>query len=46
LPKRKPAQRAKLDAMVPHEIRVKDIGKGNKNSMKLMFSFGIKAIQT
>jgi hypothetical protein len=46
LPKRNPAQPAKLDAIVPHEIRVKDIGKGKKNSMKLMFSFGIKAIQT
>jgi hypothetical protein len=32
--------------MVPHEIRVKDIGKGKKNSMDFMFSFGIKAIQT
>jgi len=46
LPKRNPAQPAQLDEIVPHEIRVKDIGKGNKNSMKLMFSFGIKAIQT
>jgi hypothetical protein len=27
LPKRNPA---KLDAIVPHEIRVKDIGKGKK----------------
>jgi hypothetical protein len=30
LPKRNPAQLAKLDAIVPHEIRVKDIGKGRK----------------
>jgi hypothetical protein len=37
---------AKLNAIVPHEIRVKDIEKDNKNSVKLMFSFGIKAIQT
>ncbi len=44
--KKNPAQPAKLDAIVQHEIRVKDIGKGKKNSIKLMFSFGIKAIQT
>jgi hypothetical protein len=46
LPKKNPAQPAKLDAIVQHEIRVMDIGKGKKNSIKLMFSFGIKAIQT
>jgi hypothetical protein len=46
LPKRNPAQPAKLDAIVPHQIRVKDIGKGNKNSMKIMFSLGVKTIQT
>jgi hypothetical protein len=46
LPKKNTAQPAKLDAIVPQEMRVKDIGKGNKNSMKLMFSFGLKAIQT
>lgn len=46
LSKRNPVQPAKLDAIVPHEIRVKDIGKGKKNSMKLTFSFGFKAIQT
>jgi hypothetical protein len=40
--KRNPAQPAKLDAIVPHEIRVNDIGKGKNNSMKLTFSFGIK----
>jgi hypothetical protein len=45
-PKRNPPQPAKLDATIPHQIRVKDIGKGKKNSMNLMFSFGIKAIQT
>jgi hypothetical protein len=44
--KKNPAQPAKLDAIVQHEIRVNDIGKGKKNSIKLMFSFGIKAIQT
>jgi hypothetical protein len=44
--KKNPAQPAKLDAIIHHEIRVMDIGKGKKNSMKLMFSFGIKAIQT
>jgi hypothetical protein len=41
-----PAQPTKLDALIPHKIRVKHIGKGKKNSMKFMFSFGIKAIQT
>jgi hypothetical protein len=45
-PKKNPAQPAKLHAIVQHEIRNKDIGKGKKNSMKLMFSFGIKALQT
>jgi hypothetical protein len=30
LAKRNPAQPAKLDAIVPHEITVKDIGKGKK----------------
>jgi hypothetical protein len=44
LPNINPAQPAKLDAIIQHEIRVKDIGKGKKNSTKLMFSFGIKAI--
>jgi hypothetical protein len=46
LPKRNPAQPAKLDAIIPHEIRVKDIGKDKNNQMNLVFSFGIKAIQT
>jgi hypothetical protein len=46
LPKKNPAQPAKLDAVVQHEIRVKDMGKGKKISIKLMFSFGIKAVQT
>jgi hypothetical protein len=30
LPKRNPPQPAKLDAIIPHEIRVQDIGKGKK----------------
>jgi len=30
LPKRNPAQPAKLDAIVPREITIKDIGKGKK----------------
>jgi hypothetical protein len=46
LQKRNPTQPAKLNAIFPHEITVKDIGKGKKSSMNLMFSFGIKAIQT
>jgi len=46
LPKKNPAQPAKLDVVVQHEIRVKDMGKGKKISIKLMFSFGIKAVQT